>query len=52
VKKESDTIDDGRRILDDLELVNQALESGEITPEQHQAVVTRLSDELRETLFH
>lgn len=52
VKKESDTIDDGRRILDDLELVNQALENGEITPEEHQAVVTRLSDELRETLFH
>lgn len=52
VKKESDMIDNGRRILDDLELVNQALENGEITPEEHQAVVTHLSDELRETLFH
>lgn len=51
VKKESGMIDDGRRILDDLELVNQALENGEITPEKHQAIVTHLSDELRETLF-
>jgi predicted phage gp36 major capsid-like protein len=51
VRKESRMIDDGRRILDDLETVNEALENGEITPEEHQAVVTHLSDELRDTLF-